>query len=67
VNAVANGDDVYVVIEDAEGRALESRRISLRPLLTKPDAVVETKIWGRISARRVRISLDEGVKDLEKK
>ncbi len=60
VNAVVNGGEVYVVIENASGRALASERVSLRPLLSKEDAHVEAKIWGLILARKLRISLDDG-------
>jgi len=65
INAVANGEDVYVVIESAAGRALASERVSLRPLLRDGDARVEAKIWGLMLAHKVRISLDDGKRKTE--
>ncbi|HTF86835.1 MAG TPA: hypothetical protein VK843_00380 [Planctomycetota bacterium] len=60
INAVANGDDVYVVVENAKGRAIASQRVNLRPLVSKADAHVELSIWGMMLARKLRLSLDDG-------
>ncbi|HUR28967.1 MAG TPA: hypothetical protein VM509_12330, partial [Planctomycetota bacterium] len=60
VNAVSNGEDVYVLIASAKGRTLASERVSLRPLLGDEHARVEAEIWGRMLAHQVRISLDDG-------
>ncbi len=60
VNAVADGGDVFVRLEAGDGAVLASRSISLRPLLSNPEAVIEARLPGRIRAVSVRLALDAG-------
>lgn len=59
-SAVVDGGEIYVRVEDAEGRPLASVKVSLRALLAKEDAVVEAKLPGRIGGRRLAFSLESG-------
>jgi hypothetical protein len=60
IDAVGSGGDVWLRLEDAEGRALELSKTDLRALAASADRTSETRLPGRISAARVRLSIEAG-------
>ena len=60
VNAVANGQVVYVRLENGKGDVLAFARLELRALVVRADATVRAVLPGRISAESVVLGLDSG-------
>jgi hypothetical protein len=60
IDAVASGGDVWLRLEDAEGHALGIARTDLRALLAAADRTSETELPGRMSAARIRLSIEAG-------
>jgi hypothetical protein len=60
VDVVATGGELWLRLEDAEGHGLAATRTELRPLVSAADRTVETQLAGRITAARVRLSLEAG-------
>ena len=60
VQAVGNGDVVWVRLERADGAVLEATRVELRPLLGAADGRAEALLPGRLGAARVHLALDAG-------
>jgi hypothetical protein len=60
VNAVANGEVVFVHLESDTGQILAVARSELRALLASDTAEVEVRLPGRWSAAVVRLALDAG-------
>jgi len=60
VNIVTKGEELWVRLENKEGKVLVARRIELRKLISAADAKVVVMIDGKIGATIVRLALDEG-------
>jgi hypothetical protein len=54
---LAQGGDIFVRLTDLAGHTLETRPLSLRPLLVSEDGVAEVRLNGRRAAARVELSL----------
>jgi hypothetical protein len=59
---VGNGGELFVQSLDGDGKVLDQARIELRPLLGTADAVVETKLPGRMQAATLQLSLSTAPK-----
>ena len=62
VNAVADGDSIWIRLEDADGKVLAAVETDLRALVTAEDGEVEVKLSSMISAQTLRLALDKGKK-----
>ncbi len=60
VEVVGNGGEMWVQIQDGEGRVLEAARIELRPLVVDPAGKVGLDLGGRMDAARIALSLTRG-------
>lgn len=60
LDAVATGGEIWIRLEDAQGHGLSATRTELRPLVSAADRTVETRLDGRITAARIRLSLEAG-------
>ncbi|MCB9832586.1 MAG: hypothetical protein H6807_08930 [Planctomycetes bacterium] len=60
ITIAAEGDLVYVLIVDQEGRTIGGRGLSLRPLLEGEMAEVRGSLPARRGARELRLALDLG-------
>lgn len=60
LDAVATGGEIWLRLEDREGRGLSATRTELRPLVSAADRTVEARLDGRITASRIRLSLEAG-------
>ncbi len=60
IDAVATGGEIWLRLEDREGHGLSAERTELRPLVAAADRTVEAKLDGRISAVRIRLSIEAG-------
>ena len=60
IDVVANGGEVWLRLEDAQGRALGVASTDLRALLAAADRTTETELPGRMSAARIRLSIEAG-------
>ncbi|MFW5882388.1 MAG: hypothetical protein ACOCVS_02035 [Planctomycetota bacterium] len=60
VNLIADGDAVYLRLEDENGQTMAARSVSLRKLLSREEATIEAVLPGRIGAERIVIALDDG-------
>ena len=60
VNAVANGDKVWVRLEDEDGEVLRAESIELRSLVTDAAEVEKVELDGQIGAKVLRLALDSG-------
>ncbi len=61
LRAVADGDSLFIRIEDAENQVLGATRMSLRPLLSQPHNQVVARLPGQMNADHIRIALDAGM------
>lgn len=61
--AVGNGGDLFVQVLDPAGKVLVETRAELRPLLVDDNAVIETKLPGRMNAASIRLSLSAAPKN----
>ena len=62
IQVVREGNDVYVRLEDGDGRFAGERLVSLRALVTRPDGVVKVRVPGRITAARITMAMESGKK-----
>jgi hypothetical protein len=60
IDAVASGGDVWVRLEDAKGHGLAATRTDLRALLAAVDRTSEAELPGRMTAARIRLSIEAG-------
>ncbi len=56
---VGDGDELYVQLQNADGKVLEQQPARLRRLLSDPDAEVVVELSGRVSVAAVTLSLSE--------
>lgn len=61
VNAVANGDSLWVRLENGDGRVIAAEKVDLRDLVTDAKAEIEAQLDGQIGARVVRLALSSGL------
>lgn len=61
LDILAHGGTIYALLCNAEGSVLESKSLELRPLLRDAKADVEITIRGRITAYKIRLSLERGI------
>ena len=62
INAVSDGDDLWVRLQTREGKVIEARQIELSALLGSADAEAKTKCPGRIGGAVLRLAVDSGRK-----
>ena len=62
LRVVREGNDVFVHLEDGQGRFVGEKSVSLRALVTNPDGVVKARVQGRITAARITLALESGKK-----
>lgn len=62
LQVVREGNDVYVRLEDGDGKVVGEKLVSLRALVAKEDAVVKARVPGRITAARLTLALESGKK-----
>ncbi len=62
VNAVINGETVFIRLEDKNGIVLSAEPVSLRPLLRPDGGRVSVKIPGHMNTVYIAVSLDSGLK-----
>lgn len=60
LDVVAQGGEIWLRLEDEEGHGLAAAQTDLRPLVSGPDRTADAELPGRITAARVRLSLDAG-------
>lgn len=60
VNAVANGDKIWIRLEAGDGKVLAATPIELRSLVADGDSVKTVKLDGLIGAKSLRLAIDPG-------
>jgi len=58
LNAIANGSDIALVLEDVKGGPLAATMISMRPLLDATDGSVSADLPGDVRADRLLVALE---------
>jgi hypothetical protein len=62
VNAVVNGEIIYIRTEDSQRNVLDAEPFTLRPLLTAEDKAIAIEIPGHMKTRFLTLSLEPGLK-----
>ena len=62
INAVSDGDDLWVRLQTREGKVIEARKVELSALLDDPSASAKTRCPGRVGGAVLRLAVDSGRK-----
>ena len=60
VNAIANGDELWLRLEDDAGKVLAAESVKLRDLVSDEDGEITARLDGQIGARVLRLALSSG-------
>ena len=63
MNAVADGESIWVRVVDEEGRSVAATEIELRSLLSDDGGPVEAQVRAHAGGRRIELGLDRGRTD----